>query len=230
MLARSVPSIGKMFANALTKKSPAAAKLRALLKGQKKKMTTAKVAQNNDPFENLDSLRLSQDFTQVVGAAKQQLTIPVRKPNRQDWVRVHPDPDYRIETCVVELKEERETYLVAQPLWLEVFEEIVPKILFTGITRQGTLFVWPVRRPGDDGRIDSWSQSAVKAAELAMTKWVRVSANMQAGGYDVYEALGNIPDPDWPATPLSVILRTAFRGKFIDSPDHPVLKKLRGEA
>jgi hypothetical protein len=189
----------------------------------------AETLPNRDPFTNLETLRLNQGFRQTVGATRTQLVIPVRKPSRQDWVRVHPDPSYRLETCVLELKEERETYLVSQSLWSEIADDISPRVLYTAITRQGTLFVWPVRMPGNDGRTDRWSESALTGADLATKLWIRLSANMQAGGYDVFEAAGKIPDPVWPDIPLSDILRRAFSNAFIEDIDHPVLQKLRGE-
>jgi hypothetical protein len=189
----------------------------------------AETLPNRDPFTNLETLRLNQGFRQTVGATRTQLVIPVRKPSRQDWVRVHPDPSYRLETCVLELKEERETYLVSQSLWSEIADDISPRVLYTAITRQGTLFVWPVRMPGNDGRTDRWSESALTGADLATKLWIRLSANMQSGGYDVFEAAGKIPDPVWPDIPLSDILRRAFSNAFIEDIDHPVLQKLRGE-
>jgi hypothetical protein len=67
---------------------------------------------NEDPSFDPARLRLSQNFSESVGVKKALLTVPVRKPGRQDFVRVHPDEDYRLETAVVELKDERETYLV----------------------------------------------------------------------------------------------------------------------
>ena len=40
-------------------------------------------------------------------------TVPVRKPNRQDFVRVHPDPAFRLTpAAIIEVKEDREVYLV----------------------------------------------------------------------------------------------------------------------
>ena len=64
-----------------------------------------------DPFDPA-RLRLSQDFDASLGVEKALLTVPVHKPNRQWWVRVHPSEAYRIQTAVVELKEDREVYLV----------------------------------------------------------------------------------------------------------------------
>ena len=69
---------------------------------------------------NLNKLRLSQDFANKVGVKKAIITVPVRKPGRQDFVRVHPDPAMRLETAVLELKDDRETYLVDPDLWSEL--------------------------------------------------------------------------------------------------------------
>src|SRR6266568_3638739 len=60
---------------------------------------------------DLARLRLGQDFADKVGVKKALLTVPVRKPDRQSFVRVHPDPSWRLDTAVITLKDERETYL-----------------------------------------------------------------------------------------------------------------------
>ena len=109
----------------------------------------------SDPFSDLSKLRLSQDFASTIGVKKALLTVPVRKPTRQQFIRVHPDEGYRLETAVLELKEEGETYLVDKPLWPELPGELVPKVLFTTIDRQNNVFLWPIRLPGEDGRLDS---------------------------------------------------------------------------
>jgi hypothetical protein len=44
------------------------------------------------PFDNLSALRLDQSYADSSGVKKLLTTVPVRKPNRQDFVRVHPDP------------------------------------------------------------------------------------------------------------------------------------------
>ncbi len=54
-------------------------------------------------------------------------------------------------------------------------------------------------------------------------------ANMGAGTYDVLEARGQFPDPVWPEVTLEKLLELAFKDRFIDNLDHPVLKRLRGE-
>ena len=183
-----------------------------------------------DPFDP-ERLRLSQDFSQTVGVKKMLLTVPVRKPPKEAWVRVHPDPSYRVETAVIEFKEEQETYLVDPGLWPELATEATfgPRAFFTAMTRQKVLFLWPVRLPGPDGRDNEWNRSALEAAMMASKKWVRVVANMALGAYEVFEATGDIPEPEWPEQSFGELLRIAFKDRFIQDLDHPVLKRLRGE-
>ena len=184
-----------------------------------------------DPYD-VGRLRLSQDFAASVGVKKALLTVPVRKPAKEWFVQVHPDEAFRLQTAVIELKEDRETYLVDPTLWDQIATEATfsPRALFTAMNRQGVLFLWPVRLPGADGRVDEWSRSALEAASMAQGQWVRVMANMSLGAYEVFSAVADIPAPTWPDKSLSELLRVAFRDKLIDSMDHPVLQKLRGEA
>ena len=191
---------------------------------------TGNLGQTSDgnPFDP-SRLRLSQNFAESVGVKKALLTVPVRKPGRQDFVRVHPAESYRLETAVLELKDERETYLADPDIWYELAGEIVPKVLFTTINRQGVLTLWPIRLPGEDGRHDEWNRSALEAAEMAQKRWIRVAANMGLGAYEVYEAVGNLPEPEWPDVDFQEILRIAFKDRFITSLDHPVVRRLRGE-
>lgn len=184
-----------------------------------------------DPFA-LDSLRLSQDFAAAVGVKKLVTTVPVKKPSKEWFVRTHPEPAYRLQTAVLELKEEREVYLVAPGLWPELASEptFSPRLLMTALNRQGVLFLWPIRLPGPDGRVDDWSRSALDAAEEARRRWVRLTANMSLGAYDVAVAAGQMAEPEWPSLSFQEIIKIAFRDKLISDRNHPVLRRLRGEA
>jgi hypothetical protein len=182
------------------------------------------------PFD-LASLRLSQNFAETAGVKKLITTVPVRKPHRQEFIRVHPDPTWRFETAALEVQEDRgkTAYLVSPGLWAELPGEIVPMILFTAVTRQGVVFLWPVRLPGADGKQNEWHRSAQEAAQHAMSKWVRVAANQPLGAYEVFVASGSIPEPTWPEEGFERLVQTAFRDKFIQDWDHAVLRQLRGE-
>ncbi len=90
--------------------------------------------------------------------------------------------------------------------------------------------LWPVRLPGPDGRHSDWHRSALEAAEHAKNKWIKICANMSLGAYEIYEAIcEGIPDPIWPDEPFNQLIRIAFRERFVDRIDHPVLSRLRAK-
>jgi hypothetical protein len=180
-----------------------------------------------DPFD-LTKLRLNQSFVESAGVKKLLTTVPVRKPNPQDFVRVHPSPEYRAALAVIELKEDREIYLLTPQIARELPGEFMMVMMFTTINRQGVVHLWPARLPAPDGRIMEWHRSASEAADMAMRRWVRVKANMSLGAYEVIEA-ATTAEPEWPAVPFQELLRIAFRDRLVDRLDHPVIKRLRGE-
>jgi hypothetical protein len=165
----------------------------------------------------------------MVGVKKVLTTVQVRRPDKQWFVSVHPDEKWRMEVAMIELKEENEHYVVAPALAPGLIGEAVPKILFTGMTRQGNIFLWPVKLPGPDGKHDDWNRSALQAASQAMKAWVRVVANKQVGGYELVQATANLPAPQWPDMDFAQVFKIAFKDRIITSLDHPVLRKLRGE-
>jgi len=181
-----------------------------------------------DPFDPA-SLRLAADYTSQIGVKKVLTAVPCRKPNRHEFFRIHPDPQWRLETAIFEDKVQGETYLVDRNLWSELGTEIRPVCLFVAVNRQRDVFFWPVKLPGPDGRSNSWNESAVAAAKLAETQWIRLAANMRAGMYDVFAAQGELSEPEWPDTSFLELLRLCFRDRFIRDMDHPVLRSLRGE-
>ena len=93
-------------------------------------------------------------------------------------MRVHPSPEYRENFPIIELKDEREEYIVTSALVPELTGELVTKTLFLAINRQGTVLFWPVRLPTADGKDLDWWRSGREAAGVAMHDWVRLKANM----------------------------------------------------
>ena len=66
------------------------------------------------------------------------------------------------------------------------------------------------------------------AAELAKAKWIRMQADMALSGYRIYQAEGQLSEPEWPGAPFNELLDIAFKDRVIDSQDHPVFNKLLG--
>ena len=182
-----------------------------------------------DAFTDLTALRLDQSYADIVGVKKLLTTVPVRKPHSQEFVRTHPD--FRLPgAAIIELKDDREIFLVTPAVAVVLPPtDFVVKDLFLTLSRQSVLFVWPVPVPKMDGRGqgNAWHTSAREAALLAATKWIRISANMVLGAYDVCEAGVKLPDPEWPTDKtFNDILRIAFKDRLIETVDHPVIQRL----
>jgi hypothetical protein len=66
-----------------------------------------------------------------------------------------------------------------------------------------------------------------------MKQRIRVKANMALGAYEYYHS--NSPtagvDPVWPDISFNELVRLAFVkvGRLVDTPEHPVIKQLRGD-
>jgi hypothetical protein len=182
-----------------------------------------------DPFDPR-KLRVAGDIA-AVGAEKILTRLLVRKPNKQEFFRVNPDPEMRLACAILDLKEEREgIYLVAPDIIPLLAEDVRQVDLRLCLNRQGVAFLWPVPMPGPDGRSNSWHESAREAAALAEASWIRMVASMSEGAYTVFRATGPIPSPEWPELTLRKVLELGFKdGRLIDTADHPILRQLRGE-
>jgi hypothetical protein len=182
-----------------------------------------------NPFDPA-ALRLDQTFADSVGVKKRVTTVSVGKPNRQDFMRVRPQLEYRLgPAAIIEVKEDREVYLVTPEMAQELPGEFAAVTLFTAINRQGVLRLWPVKLPGPDGKHNEWHRSAAEAAELAMKSWIRLTANISLGANEVFEAIGDLPEPEWPDIPFPEILKIAFKDRIVDRADHPLVQRLRGQ-
>ena len=182
---------------------------------------------NPDPFDPA-RLRLDQSFVETAGVKKLLTTVPVDKPNDQDYVRTHPSKEYRETVAIIRLRADRETYVVVPEIAQALPGECAFVRLYTCINRQGAIRLWPVTLPGPDGRLFEGHRVMAEAAEGAIARWTRIKWNQSIQSYDVFEASQLIPDPEWPDFPFRELLRVGFRDRLIDRLDHPVLEMLRG--
>ena len=128
-----------------------------------------------DIFANLDALRLSPDAASIAGTSEVLSHVPIRKPNRHEFIRTRSEVDCWFDTGVFEDKEERETFLVAPTMREALVGEIRAVLLVPTMTRQGVLVLWPLKLPTEGQRYNGWMETARQAAELAKTKWVERS-------------------------------------------------------
>jgi hypothetical protein len=179
---------------------------------------------------DLESVRLSQDFGEIIGAQQVIATVSVRPPHAQEWFRVNPDKDWQLQTAILQLKKDREYFLISPKLHVQLWDEIKPVILFAAISRQGEFFLWPIRLPRSDGKSDDFMKTDLAAAREAQQYWTRRSWVAESKSHKILRAT-NLPDePNWPTEKdFEGLVKIAFKDRYISNHDHPVLKRLRGE-
>ena len=178
---------------------------------------------------DLKSLRLPADYGATLGVKKLLANVLVGKPKKPQFFRTHASDEMTFPAMLSENKESRECYLVLPEVAQEISELVRPVMLHAAIDRQNNISLIPVPLPGEAGTRNPWHESLAQAVEHAKLKWIRITVNMHAGGYDVYEAEGELPEPEWPAHDIDALVQVAFRGKIITSLDHPVVQSLLGK-
>jgi hypothetical protein len=175
-----------------------------------------------------DLSRVAIAPTKLVGQQRIVTRVPVKKPDKQIFFRAHPTD--KVETYVIEDKENRETYYVLPEMRDEIVAQGLhrPVLLARIITRQAVNMLWPIGL-SVDGRSNSWHETAHEARRMAEKNWIRIVPNMALGGYEIFKALAPIDEPDWSKMTFQDLLEVAFRNRIISSFDHPVLKNWLAE-
>ena len=167
---------------------------------------------------------------QTGGEVRNFLThVPVRKPSKQQFVRVHPSPEYRLNCAILKMEDDDRPFLVVPEMHKALGEEIKYVDLRLAIDRQGNFFLWPVPPTQNTGSENTWNVTQRDIANKAEHLWMRMISNQAISSYFGKEAEGGIPEPHWGSDTMEYYLKIAFGGEhIIETEDHPVIDKLRG--
>jgi hypothetical protein len=184
------------------------------------------------PIESVLALRLKPDHPGAIQVRQVLVAISVAKPPKQLFFRAKPGAEASADLYLLDAtKLGGEGVYAVSPNIADLIADQVRRIqLRLVVTAQGVPYLVPVTLPGPDGKWNPWHQSLARALEHAETTWIRISADMVAGGYAVFEAVGNLPEPEWPAKGFDELLELAFRGRLITTEDHPLVRQLFGGA
>ncbi len=174
-------------------------------------------------------LLLTQNFGETLGVKKVLTTVPVGRPSKDRFFRTHPSPSWVFPGWILENKATGETYLVSAQVASALGDQVRPVELYAAIDRQNNPFLIPIPLPGPNGVRNRWHESLAQAVEKAKSVWIRISANKDLGGYDIFEATAKLPDPVWPDITMDELLEVAFKGRVITSLDHPIVQERLGK-
>lgn len=155
------------------------------------------------------------------------LTMPVGKPSKQHFFRVHKKLEYP--AYILDWEDEKVSYLLTPKIAELVPNQVRYKILYVAIYETGSPFLLSVIQPDSEGRWNNWHQSLSEAATLAKKQWIRLEADMTTQGYNIIHAIGNYGEPDWPEMTIEQYLEIAFKNTQIKDENHPRIKELFGQ-
>lgn len=181
----------------------------------------------HDIFDDLAAL--GRPLDEIIASQKVLTSLPVRKPKKDEWVRLHPEIHTR--AYIYEVFEERTCYVVLPSVVEPMLHLVRYTQLSLAVNYKGSAFVWPVPIPTERNP-QSASISAFAGAELAMREWIRISWGGKE--YEVYRRRSASAEPEWPTEigNASEMLRHASKAgafEIIDSLDHPVVRGLLGQ-
>ena len=93
-------------------------------------------------------------------------------------------------------------------------------------TTQGEVGIWPLKLPAADRQATAWLESAVDAARIAQTKWLRLET--AATHYNYLESKV-VREPDFKGLDIDKFFELGLKKYVISSSDDPTLRELRGE-
>jgi hypothetical protein len=179
----------------------------------------------------IENLRMDQAELDRPAVKPALLSIPIRKPDRLEFIRVRPGENYRVGPVpFIELRGRGETYLVDPRFRPELKpREYWIVEIFLATNRLAKLFLWVVKLQSPTGRVSDWYNSQLDCAERAMTDWIQIVADQEAGVYTVVAAEDQLEEPEYPEQSMQDLIRLGFKRRIVDSLDHPVMKQLRGK-
>jgi hypothetical protein len=159
--------------------------------------------------------------------AKRLGSIEVRKPKRQEWFRSHPR--MFAEISVIRRESTGDFYAVDPELVRELEAETREAYIAAAISYEGALFLWPIIKPKADGSGIQLFENDLLDLSLSRQCWIRRQWASGSKSYKVDQANTDRP-PEWPENSnISDWVTRAFRGRFIDTPDHQLVRQLRGD-
>jgi hypothetical protein len=182
-----------------------------------------------DPFDPMN-LGISTDYAASINAKASSKPFELRKPNDQEFFRTSPRKNHRLPVGSITDKQDMGKLYIVPSVLLEEVTAKFPKAvrgveLVLAQTLAGAWLVWPVPLAEDRG--GKWNSTQRAGSEQGKTRWTNMTSGR--GQYDVI-TVNNPQEVDWDSVPsFRDVLQQACSERLIDSLEHALLRKLRGE-
>ena len=156
--------------------------------------------------------------------------LSARKPQKDEWFRVHPD--YHQQGGILELDGERKVFWVAKKIQSQVAHDgcFTFRLCVLCVNLEGVPFIWPVKTDVEAGGTgNKWVRIPFEAMTKGREKWTRLYWSDEKREHIVLTS-DLLDVPKFPDKTFSELLKLAFKGAVISTPDHPAILNLKGKA
>lgn len=180
--------------------------------------------------DDLDQFRVDQGYSTMVNAKLALSVVPVRKPAKTQWVNVLDPATWRFVAPIFIDPADSSTHMLTPAIAATLDDGLARVVdMFAYVDRAGVIAIWTISQPNIDGGDNPWNESAREIATTKNGRWIRVHASRPHGAYLYTPAPVEFPAPELPKVTMRELVKIAFKGRMISTPDHAVLRRLRGE-
>jgi hypothetical protein len=177
----------------------------------------------------LTSLEDLQTTDEVIQTGEVARVVTVRRPYKERFFRVNPDPGTRLANVgILDWQEDKQRvpYLVLPVFFPKVAGLAYRATVVSCVDDEHEWFTWALKQNRPGFSTNACNDSAMEVAETAETQWVRLLA--KDGRYGCRKPEEDFWEPVFCPDPLLAQLNQGFRGRIINSLDHPILRRLEG--
>ena len=103
--------------------------------------------------------------------------VMIRRPTKNEFIRTRLFAECLGPFPLLVDRDNDRFYAVDRSLWELLTDHLVEMALIPAAIDTGRIFLWPVRLPDADGRLDSWNDSAMRLARCASTSLAGLAAS-----------------------------------------------------
>ena len=223
-----LPEDGPVVASGAEVKIPKKAKSKPVIIPDP--LPSEKLMEADDDEFSPENLRLLNKIDLRDLVITELVELPARKPKKGEWFRVHPD--YHQQGGILELDGERKVFWVAKKIQSQVAHDgcFTFRLCVLCVNLEGVPFIWPVKTDVEAGGTgNKWVRIPFEAMTKGREKWTRLYWSDEKREHIVLTS-DLLDVPKFPDKTFSELLKLAFKGAVISTPDHPAILNLKGKA